>query len=111
MEITLDLKALGWALIVIGVLVLIVFCIVFMKNLIVTIKHTNRILEDTEKISAIAAERTEEVDGVIGNVTESIGGLEDVIKGNQSVIEALTSIINALGSLKNLVNRKKEKDK
>ena len=58
MVVTLDLKTLGWALIIIGVLVLIVFCIIFMKNLIVTIKHTNKILEDSEKISSIAAQRT-----------------------------------------------------
>ena len=61
MAVTLDLKTLGCALIIIGVLVLIVFCIIFMKNLIVTIKHTNKILEDSEKISSIAAQRTEQV--------------------------------------------------
>lgn len=107
MVITMDLRTLGWALVVIGILVLIVFCIIFMKNLIETIKHTNQILEDTEKISAIAAERTEQVNGAIGDVSESLSELAEVIKGNQSIVSALTSIVNALASLKNLVTRKK----
>ena len=109
MEVTLDLKTVGWVLIVIAVLVLIIFCIVFLKNLIVTIKHTNKILEDTERISSIAAERTEQVNEVVGDVAGSLSQMADVIKGNQSVVAALTSIINAIGSLKNLVTRNKER--
>lgn len=109
MVITLDLKTLGWALIIIGLLVLIVFGIVFMRNLIITIQHTNRILADAEKISAIAAERSEQLDGLVGDVSESVGQVTEMIKGNQSIVSALTSIVNAVTSLKNLVTSKKEK--
>ena len=84
MVVTLDLKTLGWALIIIGVLVLIVFCIIFMKNLIVTIKHTNKIL------------------------VEALGQVAETVKGNQNVVAALTSVINALGSLKNLIVKMKD---
>ncbi len=109
MVITMDLKTLGWALIIIGLLVLIVFGIVFMRNLIITIQHTNRILQDAEKISAIAAERSEQLDGLVGDVSESVGQVTEMIKGNQSIVSALTSIVNAVTSLKNLVTSKKEK--
>lgn len=109
MVITMDLKTLGWALIIIGLLVLIVFGIVFMRNLIITIQHTNRILEDAEKISAIAAERSEQLDGLVGDVSKSVGQVTEMIKGNQSIVSALTSIVNAVTSLKNLVTNKKEK--
>lgn len=105
----MDLKTLGWALIIIGLLVLIVFGIVFMRNLIITIQHTNRILQDAEKISAIAAERSEQLDGLVGDVSESVGQVTEMIKGNQSIVSALTSIVNAVTSLKNLVTSKKEK--
>lgn len=110
MIITLDLKTLGWALVIIGLLVLVVFCIIFMKNLIVTIRHMNQILEDTERISAIAAERTEQVNEAVGDVSESLSQVAEIIKGNQSITSALSSIVNALASLKNLVSRK-AKDK
>lgn len=110
MVVTLDLKALGWALIMIALLVLIIFCIVFVKNFIATIRHTNKILADAERISTIAAERTEQVNESIGDVAESLSGMADVIKGNQSVVAALTSIVNALSSLKNLMTRNKDKE-
>ena len=106
MVVTLDLKTLGWARIIIGVLVLIVFC--FMKNLIVTIKHTNKILEDSEKISSIAAQRTEQVNESVGEVAEALGQVAETVKGNQNVVAALTSVINALGSLKNLIVKMKD---
>lgn len=109
MVITMDLKTLGWALIIIGLLILIVFGIVFMRNLIVTIQHMNRILTDAEKISAIAAERSEQLDGLVGDVSESMGQVTEMIKGNQSIVSALTSIVNAVTSLKNLTTSKKEK--
>ncbi len=109
MVITLDMKTLGMALIIIGLLVLIVFCIVFVKNLIITIQHTNQILKDAEKISAIAAERSEQVDGLVGDVAESVGQVTDAIKGNQSIPAALTSLVNAVTALKNLVTGKDNK--
>ncbi len=109
MVITLDMKTLGWALIMIGLLVLIVFCIVFLKNLIVTIQHANRILKDAEKISAIATKRSKQVDGLVGDMAESVGQVTKAIKGNQSIPAALTSLVNAATALKNLVADKGEK--
>lgn len=110
MIITLDLKTLGWALVIIGLLVLIVFCIIFMKNLIVTIRHANNILEDSEKISSIAAERAEQVNEAVGDVSTSISEMAEIIKGNQSITAALSSIVNAVASLRNLVTRKDRED-
>ncbi|MFV0516501.1 MAG: hypothetical protein ACK5MV_03825 [Aminipila sp.] len=106
MEITLTLKDLGMILITTGIVVFIVYCIGFIKNLTVTIKHTNKILEDTQVISAIAAARAQDIDEAVGSVTESVGNISEVLKGNQSVIAALSSIVNSLVSLKNLLSKR-----
>ena len=111
MEITITAEMLKLALLVvigIGLIILITYCIVFMKNLITTVKHTNKILEDTQVISKIAAEKTQEVDKIIKDVAGSVGSVSDIIKGNQNTLSAITSIVNALGSLKNLKNDKKK---
>ncbi len=105
MEITLTLKDLGLILIATGIVVLLIYCINFMRNLVVTIKHTNKILEDTQVISAIAAARAQDIDQAVGNVTESIGNVSDAIKGNQSTLAALSSIVNSLVSLKNIITK------
>jgi len=108
MEITLTVKDLGFILIVTAVLILLFYCISFMRNLIITIKHTNKVLEDTQVISAIAAERAQDINQAVEDVTTTVSGMADVIKGNQSTLAALSSIVNSLASLKNILSKKKE---
>ena len=109
MDITITLKDAGLILIGMGIITLLAYCIAFMKNLVTTVKHANKILEDTQVISKIAAERSKDVDKMINDVSYSVGSLSDIIKGNQSTLAALTSIINALASLKNIIKKEKEK--
>ena len=104
----LSAKDLFFILLGIGIIVLLTYCIVFMKNLVTTVKHANKILEDTQVISKIAADKSKEVDKVVSDVASSVGSVADIIKGNQSVVSALTSIVNAIASLKNLIKPKKE---
>jgi len=110
MDITITLKDAGLILIGTGIIVFIAYCISFMKNLVVTVKHANQILEDTQVISKIAAERSKEVDKAVSDIASSVGSVSDIIKGNQSTVAALTSIVNGLGSLKNIITKDK-KDK
>lgn len=98
----------GLILIGLAVLVLLIYSIVFIKNLIPAVKNINKILEDTQVISGIAADNAKEVDKIIGEVSSSVGSISDIIKGNQSVIAALTSLVNAIGSLKNLLQKEKK---
>jgi hypothetical protein len=108
MDVTITLKDAGLILIGVGLVILIAYCIAFMKNLVITVKHANKILEDTQVISKIAADKSKEVDKVINDVAYSVGSVSDIIKGNQSIIAALTSIINALGSVKNIIKGSKK---
>ena len=106
MVVTMDLKAIGLGLIFQGLLILIIFCIVLIKNLITTIKHANKILEDAEQISTIAAERTVQVNGAVGDLADSLGGMAQAMKGNESLVASLGSIAKAITSIKNLIDKK-----
>lgn len=108
MNTTITLGEAGLILIGLAVLILLVYCIAFVKNLIPAVKNINKILEDTQVISGIAAENAKEVDKIIGDLSSSVGSISDIIKGNQSVVAALTSLINAVGSLKNLFQKEKK---
>ena len=108
MNTTITLGDAGLILIGLALLVLIIYCITFVRSLIPTVKSVNKILEDTQVISGIAAENAKDVQKIIDDVSTSVGSVSDVIKGNQSVIAALTSIVNAIGSLKNLLHRDKK---
>jgi len=103
MDITISLKDAGLILIGFGILVLICYCIAFMKNLTVTVKQTNKILADTQVITGIAASKSQQIDQIVNDVAGSVGDISKIMKGNQSAVAALTSIVNALGSLKNLI--------
>jgi|SRR5665648_58001 len=107
MEITLSLKDMGMLLIGIGLIVLLMYFIVLVKNLINTIKLTNKILEDSKVITSIAADRAKEIDSIVGDVSVTIGSLTESIKGNQSALKALSTIVNTLGAIKSLFNKEK----
>lgn len=108
MDTTISLGDAGLILIGLAVLVLLIYCIIFVKNLIPAVKNMGKILEDTQVISGIAANNAKEVDKIIVDLSSSVGSISDIIKGNQSVVSALTSLINAIGSLKNLLQREKK---
>ena len=110
MDTAITLKEAGLIIIGVGLFVLIIYCIAFMKNLIVTVKHANTILEDTKVITGVAAEKSKEVDKLIDEVASSVGSISDTIKGKQSTLSAAASIINSLASLKNLVKADKVVD-
>ncbi|MCL1982857.1 MAG: hypothetical protein FWG53_07235 [Clostridiales bacterium] len=100
---TISFKEACAVIISVGLIVLIAYAIAVLKNLVVTVKQTNKILENTEVITKVAADKSKEVDKLISEVAASVGSVSDIIKGNQSKISALTSIVNAVASLKNLI--------
>jgi len=105
MDTTITLGDAGSILIGLALLVLLVYCIILVKNLIPSVKSISKILKDTETISGIAAEGSVEAQKIVSGLSSSIGSVSDIIKGNQNTVAALTSIINALGSLKNLIKK------
>ena len=53
MEITISLEQVFLVLIAIGALVAIVYLIILLKNLVETIKRTNKVLDDVQAVSTI----------------------------------------------------------
>ena len=108
MDSVITIKDAGLIIIGLGLIILIAYCIAFMRNLIVTVKATNKILEDASVISKIAADKSKDVDKIISGAASSVSSISESIKGNQSTVAALTSLINAIGSLKKLLKKRQE---
>jgi predicted PurR-regulated permease PerM len=109
MDMTLTLKDAGLILIGAGLFILICYGISLMRNLIVTVRHTNKILEDAQVITKLASERSKDVAKIIVDVASSASSISKNIKGNQSTVAALTSIVNSITSFKKLMKKSDEK--
>ena len=79
MSVTLDLKTLLIALVLIALIILIIYAILAVRKLLVTLDHTNKVLEDVEVVSAIASARSQDVDGIITNVSSTVADLSDAV--------------------------------
>jgi len=94
-------------LVVLGIIVL-VFMVIALKNLNSVLKNTNQVLSDAQEITAIAARRANDVDGLVDKVSEAGINIADAVNGNQNTIKAITVLINSIASLKNLFTEKGE---
>lgn len=110
MEIVISLKDLGFIILIILLIVLLIYMITVTRNLVVTIKKTNKILADTETITGIVSERAKEADGALGDLTEALGTISAVLKGNQSMVKAATNAFNAFVGLKGVLTAKDNKE-
>jgi len=108
MNVTIDLKALLIVVAIIAIIVLIVYLVRFFRDMSVTLKHTNKILEDVEVITDIAADRSKDVDKIISDVSESVSDITDAVKGKQDVISVVSSVVKAAMAVKNSVDKSKD---
>ena len=113
MTVTITLKGLLLGIIAVLAIVLLVFLIILVYNLIKTLKQTNAILEDAKVVSETAADKVQQIDGIVDGNGKSVGTVVNSIKGNQSVVSAATSVINAASSFAGVVKKgdKQKKDK
>lgn len=108
MNIQITLGDAGMILIGAGIILLLFYCIVLVKNLIPSAKSLAKIMKDAEVASGVAAQGAEEAQKVMSDVSQSVSVVADIIKNNQNVVSAVTNIANALGSLRNLLSRDKK---
>ncbi|MDD4564508.1 MAG: hypothetical protein PHE79_03415 [Eubacteriales bacterium] len=108
MDMTINLGDAGLILIGLAVLVLLIYLIAAVKNLIPVFRNLNKILEDANVISGIAADNAKELDKIVGDVSSSVSDIAGSIKGNQNVVAAILSLIKALGSLSSLMQKEKK---
>lgn len=101
MELTLTLKEIAILAISISIVVFFAYCTSLVKNLIITVKRTNIILEDTMQVSKIVAERSLDVDKGINKVVDMAVSAVRSAKNSKSDIEEEQNI-------KSTENEKKE---
>lgn len=110
MTVTITLKGVLLTVIALALIVLLIYAIALLKKLIGTLKKMDEILEDTKAITAVASERVQQVDGIVGDLGESVAVMVEAAKGNQSTIAALTHIVDAASSLTGIFKGRKKGD-
>ena len=96
MSVTIDLKMLLLIIVCIAVVVLVIYVVRFLKSLMVTLEHTNEVLKDVEVITDIAAKRSEDVDGIISDVADTVSDITETINGKQNIISTAAAIAKAV---------------
>lgn len=109
--ITIDVKYTLFCLLVAALFVLVVYLIILAKNLVKTVKETNKILKDASVISGIAADKAVELDGVIDDVQSAVADISQAVKGQQNLIGAVTNLVKACGSLAAIFHKDAGEDK
>ena len=92
MNVMIDLKTLFLIVLGIALLVLIVYLIQLTRKLLTSMDHTT--------ITDLAAKRSKDVDGIIGDVSESVESLSKAVKGDQNIFSAISSVIKAVAAVK-----------
>ena len=101
MDVTIDIKTFFIVLVLIAMVVLIVYAIFVMRKLLVTLDHTNTVLEDVEVITEIAAARSEDLDGIVDNVSVAANELSESMSGT-SLIGTVSSVAKSAASIRGL---------
>ena len=106
MSVTIDIKVLALVIVLAALLVLIIYMIKLMSRLLVTVERANKILEDVEVISDIAADRSKDVNDIITDVSESVASVKEALSGKENIFTALASFVKSLVMLKNAASDK-----
>ncbi len=101
MNVMIDLKTLFLIVLGIALLVLIIYLIQLTRKIMTSMDHTINILEDVAIVTDLAAKRSKDVDGIIGDVSESVESLSQAVKGDQNIFSAISSVIKAVAAVKN----------
>lgn len=110
MTVTITLKGVLLTIIAVLAIVVLIYIIALLRKLIGTLKQVDDILADTQKVTAIASDRVQQVDGVMDDLGDTVTVMVDAVKGNQSVVAALTHIIDAASSFVGLVRKGKTEE-
>ena len=101
MNVMIDLKTLFLIVLGVALLVLIIYLIQLTRKIMTSMDHTINILEDVAIVTDLATKRSKDVDGIIGDVSESVESLSQAVKGDQNIFSAISSVIKAVAAVKN----------
>lgn len=103
MDTVLTFKDLLILVIGVGIIILLISMIKLTATLIKTLKKTNAVLDDTQVITGIAAERTKEIDVAVGDTVSVVANVAKSFKGRQGVVGSVTTLAAAVGALRELL--------
>lgn len=109
MNISLNLKDLLIFVLIILAIVLIVYLIALVIKLMGTLRKADSFLDDANRISTIAAEKTERLDGVIDDAADAVMGIVESVQDNSSLISRIASIGTGAMAVKAHSDRKRSK--
>lgn len=84
------------------IFILIVYLIIFSRNIAKAAKRANRTMENIEKISTITLKKSMQLDSASNDFIEAMGKVASALKGQQSLISAISVLVNSFSSIKNL---------
>lgn len=105
---TLDVKTLLLGILIIALIVLVIYIIVLIANALKALKRVVLILEDAQAVSAIVANRADQLDEGVDGVVESLSNFKDGFKDKISAsspktwISNISDIRNAGSTLKDI---------
>ena len=106
---TLDVKTLLLGILFIALIVLVIYIIVLIANALKALKRVVLILEDAQAVSAIVANRADQLDEGVDSVVESVSNFKDGFKDKLSAtspktwISNISDIRNAGSTVKDIV--------
>jgi len=108
--ITIDVKTTLICLVLVALLVLIIYLCVMVKNLIVTLKKANQVIDDASVVSGIASDKATEIDGMVGDIGDAVTGVVKAVKGNENLIGTLTNLAKGIGALVSVLKKDEKSD-
>lgn len=106
---TIELKDLLLAAVLIALVVLIIYLVVLVANAIQTLKKLNAVLDDGKVVSNIAADRANQVNGVVTDVVDSVAGFATSFNQNDSVISSIKGLTKAVQNITRTVKKHRSK--
>ena len=102
--VTLDVKQILIALLLIALIVMVVYIIVILKNLVPTIKKLSLVVDDAKRITVVAANKTEQIDGALDNAGSKVLGLTGSLKGGSGIAGKASAVGAGVAAAKSAVS-------
>lgn len=87
--ITISIKDAVFLVLLVALLVLIIYLIVMVANLIKTLKKANLVIDDVQRMSTIAADKTESVNNKLDKYADKVSNFVGKVKSEGSSINRL----------------------
>lgn len=109
MNISLNLTELLILVLLVFGIALVIYTMTLVSRTKKSLDKLDSILDDANRISTIAAEKTEQIDGVIDNATDTVMGIVETVHENSSMISRVASLGTGAMAVKSNRDRKRSK--